>query len=474
MLHFVVIGGGIAGLSAAYYLVKQGEIEGIPVRVTVFERDRRWGGKIITECVKDFVIEGGPDTFLVTKPWGIALCRELGLSESLQGTNTKVKNTYILKDGLLHPLPEGLTMMVPTLFSPMLRTRLLTWPEKARMGLDYFIPPRRSQEDESLGSFVSRRLGRSAYENLIEPLLGGIYAGDGDSLSLGSTFPQLRDLELQHGGLIKGALALRSKMNENGGSARSSRSVFVTPTGGLGEMVDALVSHLKTRKVALVDGIAVESVTPSGFADRKYRVGLERGTHQMADGVVLATPSFVTADLVKDMDPLLADEMLDIPFVSTATVSLAYPLEDIPRELDGYGYIIPRREGHKALACTWTSTKFPHRSPEGYALLRVFIGRAGQEDQIVWDEQGLKELAREELRATLGIEKSPVLERAFVWERAMPQYNLGHSERLLRIANHLGAWPGLALAGNSYTGIGIPDCIRSGELAAQDLLQISK
>jgi oxygen-dependent protoporphyrinogen oxidase len=473
--HIIIIGGGIAGLAAAYYANKQSTI---PTKIMLLEQAGYWGGKLVTERVpfgeSHFVIEGGPDTFVVTKPWGVKLCKELGIADRLKGTNPETKTTYILKNGNLHELPGGLTMMIPTEFGPMIRTRLLSWPAKARMGLDFLLPPASLNGDETLGAFVTRRLGRAAYENLIEPLMSGIYAGDGDKLSLQSTFPYLRDLELEHGGLVKGALALRrermSKVRANDSRLSptpGSRSIFLTPMTGLVEIVEALIHQLENSGVNLHLHTTVQKVSQGG--DR-YSVHLTNGDRITADRVILATPSFVTADLVNDFAPDLAAELRSIDYVSTATVTLAYRESDLPRPLDGYGYVIPRREGRKALACTWTSTKFPHRAPQGFALLRVFIGRAGQEGEITWDEDTLLRIAQEELRLTLDITAKPLLWRIFTWEKAMPQYNLGHPERLERIERRLADHPGLALAGNAYQGIGIPDCIHSGELAAEKIL----
>lgn len=466
MKRLIVIGGGIAGLAAAYAAQKQAALSGEPLALTVLERAPRWGGKILTERLDGFVVEGGPDTFLRTKSWGLALCQELGLEERLHGTNPEHKNTYILRRGQLEPLPDGLTMMIPTEFGPMVSTGLLSWPEKARMGLDFLLPPRPRNGDESLGEFVSRRLGRAAYENLIEPLMSGIYAGDGDRLSLQATFPYLRDLELEHGGLIKGALALRRKRAWGGAPTSGSRSIFLTPTTGLAEIVEALVYRLEASGVDLRAGVAVREVRADGGFATGYQVVLESGERLNAGRLILATPAFISGDLLAGLDPALGAELRAIPYVSTATISLAYSEGDLPVPLDGYGYVIPRREGRQALACTWTSTKFPHRAPQGCALLRVFVGRAGQEAQLPWNETELTAIAREELRSTLGITADPLFSRAFLWEKAMPQYNLGHPARLQRIESRLEAWPGLALAGNGYRGIGIPDCIRSGEAAA--------
>jgi protoporphyrinogen/coproporphyrinogen III oxidase len=466
--RLIVVGGGIAGLAAAYYAQKKCREAGLPVQISILEAEDRWGGKILTERMDGFVVEGGPDTFLATKPWGVGLSRELGLGERLQGTNPHQKNTYVLNKGQLRPLPEGLMMMIPSRFGPVLRSGLLSWPAKARLGLDFVLPAKRDGSDESLGTFVSRRLGRQAYENLIEPLMSGIYAGDGDQLSLQSTFPYLHDLERKYGGLGKGVLAMRKKLSQNGKSAPGSRSAFLTPTSGLAEIVEALVEVLSDAGVELLAGMAIEKIVKDG---ELYRLFRQDGRVMEAEAVILAAPAYASGAMVEEIDRQLSEELKAIQYATTATVSMAFRQEDLVRPLDGYGYVIPRREGREALACTWTSTKFPHRAPEGSALLRVFVGRAGQEADIVWNEESLIRIAREELRKTLGIQAEPILTRVHMWERAMPQYNLGHPARLERIDKLLQEQPGLFLAGNGYRGIGIPDCIHSGEIAALAALE---
>jgi oxygen-dependent protoporphyrinogen oxidase len=361
-------------------------------------------------------------------------------------------------------------MMVPTKIEPMLRTKLLSWPAKARMGIDFLMPALPPNGDESLGAFVTRRLGRPVYERLIEPLMSGIYAGDGDQLSLQSTFPTLRELELKYGGLVKGALAMRKKMSGNGSRAGVSRSVFLTPKSGLVEIVEKLVEQLQAWGVPLRAGQAAQHIA---WENQQYQVRLESGEILAADALILATPAYTTGDLLAGMDKDLAADLQAIPYVSTATISLAYRTQDLPRPLDGYGYVIPRREGRRALACTWTSTKFPHRAPEGFSLLRVFAGRAGMQDDLPTDQAGLIQLAREELLQTLEITALPLFAKVFFWENAMPQYNLGHPARLEQIEAATARLPGLFLAGNGYRGIGIPDCIHSGEIAAGKVLGLS-
>ena len=316
MNRIIVIGGGIAGLSAAYYAKKN-----IPdATITVVESDSRWGGKITTDRVSfddgQFIIEGGPDTFLASKPWGVALCKELGLSERLNGTNPNQKNTYVLNKGRLLPLPDGLAMMIPTNVEAILKTRLVSWFGKARMGFDFVQPAKAVNGDESLGTFVSRRLGREAYENLIEPLMSGIYAGDGDQLSLASTFPYLRDLETKYGSLARGALKMRAQ--SNGKAVQGSRSAFLTPTTGLAEIVEALVKHLQSNDVSLRLSTSVSKISK---IDSRYIVKLEDNSSFEFDSVILATPAYVSGTLLDSLDPELASTLKSIPYASTATVS---------------------------------------------------------------------------------------------------------------------------------------------------------
>ncbi len=462
----VVVGGGITGLAAARRLA----LLAPQASITLIEREDRLGGKIVTERVDGFTIEGGPDSFLSVKPRGIGLCEELGLGDHLQGTDERHRRTFVMKAGRLQRLPEGLTGLIPSRLGPMARTGLISPLGKARMGLDFVLPPRRDQRDETLAAFIERRLGREVYTRLIEPLMAGIYAGDGRQLSLAATFPHLRAGELRHGGLIKGVLAAK-RAGPAPSSSVPKRPPFLTPRQGMDVLVAALEADLRGRGCQLLTGVAVTALGQDP-GSAPYRLRLDDGRTLTAEAVLLAAPAFVAAELVDALDPGAAADLRAIPHVSTATVSVAYRAADLPRSLDGYGYVVPRIERRPVLACTWTSSKWPHRAPDGHVLIREFIGRAGQEEALAGSDAELLALVREEFRQTLGITAEPLLHRVFRWPLGMPQYTLGHLDRVAAVEARLGARPGLRVAGHAYRGVGIPDCIRSGETAAEQILGV--
>jgi oxygen-dependent protoporphyrinogen oxidase len=465
VVKVAVIGGGIAGLSALHKLQSAKESPGIPLELILFERQNRLGGKILTERVDGFVVEGGPDTFVSTKPWGVKLCAELGIQDRLQGTDMERRRVYVLHRGRLVEMPEGLAMMVPTQIRSMLKTPLISPLGKLRMGLDLILPPRKEGSDESLGHFVSRRLGREAYQHLIEPLMSGIYAGDGDRLSLQSTFPFLHDWEQQYGSVTCGALKLRRKRSKAHSAKNGRNSIFLSPRAGLAELVQAITEQLDDVSLRL--GTRISTVIREGSG---WVLNDDRGGRTRVDAVILAAPAYAAAVMLQDLAPELSALLLGIEYVSTATVSLAYREEELGHPLAGHGYVIPRVEQREALACTWTSSKFPHRAPSGAALLRVFIGRAGRTQSLVSDENRLREIAVKEVADTLAIRTEPIFTRVHRWPNAMPQYNLGHPARLQAIQSQIDLQPGIYLAGAAYEGIGIPDCIHSGQRAAEEVI----
>ena len=449
-MRIAVVGGGIAGLAAARRI----ELIAPDADVLLVERDPMLGGKLRTEHVDGFVIEAAPDSFLSRKERGVGLCEELGLRDELVGRRPEHHRTFVRMGDELHPLPEGLTGMIPTSLEALEETELLSAAGRARFAAEVDVPTRGGPADESIGAFVSRRFGREAYEALVEPLMTGIYGGDGDKLSLQATFPQLRVLELEHGSLLRGLSA----------PAPSELPPFVSLRGGMGTLVDALRDSFE--RTDLVTRREAVRVLPG---DEGYRVELADGETHAADGVVVATPAYVTAEILADLDPELAAEHLAIPYASPVVVTLAFSRADVV-PLDGYGYLVPRAEGRDVLACTWSSQKWTGRAPDDCVLLRVYAGRFGGRDLTEVADADLVMLAREEL-AFLGVAAEPLLQRVQRWPLGMPQYILGHPERLARIDEGLAAHPGLAVAGAAYGGVGIPDCIRSGELAAESVVR---
>jgi oxygen-dependent protoporphyrinogen oxidase len=453
----VVLGGGISGLAAAYRVLQRAP----GARVTIVEGESRLGGKIATERGDGFLIESGPDSFLAAKPRGVGLCEELGLGPELQAITPRPHRAYVLRGSRLLELPEGLTGLVPTKLGPLAKTPLLSPRGKARMALDYAIPARTDGEDEPLGGFIRRRLGDEAWERLVEPLMAGIYAGDGDLLSVMATFPQLRQGEAAHGGLIRGVLAAKAASAAGSGPAKPA---FLTPREGLGRLVERLEARLRAAGVEIRLGVPARQVRErAGGAE----VVLRSGEALAADAVIVATQAWAAGELLAGVSEPLAADLRAIPYASSAIVSLAWPQADVPRVLEAHGYLNPKVENRAALACTWTSQKWAGRAPEGHVLMRIFIGRFGREELLAGDDSDLERIARDEVRERLGITAAPELARVQRWPQGMPQFLLGHPERVARIESEAAGIPWLAIAGNAYRGVGLPDAIASGEAAGE-------
>ena len=442
-MKIVVVGGGIAGLAAA------GKLESLlpDAGLVLVERSERLGGKLLTEREDGYVVEGGADSFLSRKPRGVGLAEELGLD--LVGRRPENARSFVRSGTELHPLPEGLTGMIPTDLAALERSALLSEEGRRRLAAEPEVPRAPAACDESIASFVSRRLGREAYERLVEPLLTGIYGGDGDQLSLRATFPNLRALELEHGSLLRGLTGTSPP--------EAAHPPFVSFRDGMGTLSGRIAESLQRTRIVL--GRAAVALTPG------YEVALDDGERFSADGVVLAAPAFVVSELTAPLDPELAGAHTKIPYASSAIVTLAFRGGDA---LDGYGYVVPRAQGSDALASTWSSSKWESRAPEGVVLVRVYLGRFGGRDLTADSDEELVARARAELRL-VGLDREP--ERTWIhrWPRGMPQYVLGHLDRVERIDAALARHPGLALAGAAYRGVGIPDCIHSGEEAARSL-----
>jgi len=453
-VRVAVIGGGISGLAAAHRLVGQLGAD----EVLLLEADGRLGGKIMTERTGGYVIEGGPDCFLAMKPAGMELCRRLGIEHRIRGTNPGLRRSFVKRAGRLHELPDGLTGLVPSRIRPLLTTGILSPLGRVRAACEPLVPRRRESTDEAIAAFVSRRFGREAYDWLVEPLLSGIFAGNGEALSLGATFPQLAETERTHGSVLLPMLAARFRRN----GARGGLPLgFVTPETGLAEMVEALERALPPQQVWAGARVAELSRLRHG-----WRMTLADGRTVDALAVVCTAPAFAAAELLAPMDRELGRTLAAIPFVSTATVSVAFPRDAVPEPLGGSGYVSPRLEGGSVVACTWTSNKFPARVPKDGVLLRFFVGRAGREEPAFASDDEIRDLVRREMEGVHGITAEPALWRIFRWPRGLAQYTVGHLDRLAIVDRRTASLPGLQLAGASYRGVGIPDCIKSGWAAA--------
>lgn len=458
--HIAIIGGGIAGLSSAWYLQQRG------LSYTLLEQSDRWGGKLLTERADGFIVEGGPDSFITQKPWGVQLARELGLGERLLGTNDAARKVYVLHKGRPTPLPDGVLLIVPTKFKPFVLSGLISPLGKLRMGLDLVIPARRDGQDETLADFVTRRLGREALDKIAEPLLSGIYNAEADRQSLLATFPRFRQLEQEHGSLTRGILASRRTRQAAPQPSTNGKapSMFVSFTGGVDELVQALCAQL-TGDLRLNTAVTALEVPGATEGARHWGAGYELtlgdGSVLPADAVILATPAFVAADLLAELAPEAAAGLAAIRYVGTGTISLAFRRADLPAQLPGFGVVIPASERRPINAITVSSVKFSGRAPEGTVLLRAFFGGSRSPQSMALDDEALLSTVRNELRALLGIDAEPLFHRIYRWPRSNPQYDVGHLERVAAIEAALPA--GLFVTGSPYRGVGIPDCVKQAQ-----------
>lgn len=451
-----VVGGGITGLTAAYWLCRARR----DLKVTLFEQRPRLGGNILTERWEGFLMDAGPDSFLATKPDALALCEELGLRDELITTRPEAHRVYLAHQGRLQPLPEGMALGVPTRLAPFLRTPILTPAGKLRALGDVLVPRRDVAatlgQDESILEFMTRRVGREAARRIVGPLLGGIYAGDIATLSIQATFPELARMETRYGSLMLG-LIMRQRGQRGNTPFRSLR-------GGMATLVHRLEQRLPPESLQM--GVGVERLEPTRTG---WRLLLEGGRVEEAHAVVLTVPAHAAAALLPDCP--LGDELRAIPYASTATVFFAFPRDGVHHPLDGAGFIVPTGEA-RILASTWVTSKWEGRAPNGQVLVRAFVG--GTQSPVSLhqlDDRALMELSRAELERLLGPLPLALFSRAFRYHDANPQPVVGHIERLIRIDSELRSLPGLYLAGAAYRGVGIPDCIRQARAAAERLLR---
>ncbi len=484
-----VIGGGISGLAAAYTLARARQA-GAPVEEILIEASDRLGGVIRTDTIDGFVIEAGPDSFLAEKPQAAALARELGLGDNLMGSNDQARRTYILHQGQLAPLPDGLMFLVPTRLWPMVTTRLLPLSAKIAAARELFCsPPDQDRGDESVACFVNRHFGQAMVENIADPLLAGVYGGDSTALSVRSVLPRFWEMERKYGSLTRATLqAMRKRREANSNNSNGLDSagtgtapprklpLFMTLKGGLQQMTEKLAAQVEKSRVFVgrrVASIEFAPGGPGGVADscsRRFQIGCEGHPSFDADAVILALPAYVNGGLVPSLDHRLSELLEGIPYSSSMTVSLAFDDRARATLPAGFGFLVPRKEQRRMLACTFVHAKFDHRAPEGKALLRCFLGGWRDPKALGLGDEEVVTVVRRELKEILNFTAEPLFYRVHRWPASMAQYPVGHAERVRAIEERLAELPGLYLSGNAYSGIGISDCIRTGRAAAEKAL----
>ena len=460
--RIAVIGGGISGLAAAHRFRELAP----QCQVTLFEASARLGGVVSTVHRDGFQVEQSADNFITTVPWGLDLCQRLGLTGQLVQTNANCRRTFVVRHNRLYRLPDGFLMMAPTQLWPLAVTPLLSPLGKLRAAMEYLIPPRQDDDDESMAQFVRRRLGRETFDRLVEPLVSAVYAADMEKLSVKATLSRFREMEKQHGSLIR---AMRHQMKQRPNSKAESGarySMFVTLSEGLGTLVDAIAAQLPPESIRL--NAPIEKIERSGNAWRLFPAG--QAELAEFDALVMAIPTHRAGPLLAPIDSELAADLEQIEYSGTAIVSLGYEVRQVGHPLDGMGAVVPGIENSPILACSFSSQKYPHRAPAGKTLLRVFVGGARRPDLAEMPDAELLPLVVEHLRPLLRIEGQPVFCDIAHWPRTMPQYHVGHQQRVARIEARVALLPGLKLAGSAFRGVGLPDCIHGGEQAAEQLL----
>jgi oxygen-dependent protoporphyrinogen oxidase len=465
MKRIAIVGGGISGLSAAFYLEKA-RAAGAELEYSLFESGQRLGGSMYSDRVEGCLVEAGPDSFLTEKPWASALCNELGIADQLIGSNDAQRKTYIVVNGRLIVMPDGLMFMVPTRILPTALSPLFSWGTKIRMARELLHPPRPMQDDETVAELVERHFGAEVVDRLADPLLAGVYGGDSAKLSARAVLPRFVEMEEKYGSLSRAMLAAHKKMTQ-AGHKQPPRPLFSSLKEGMQQLVDAVLDRLDPEAIRMRNH--VRRVYPE---DGGWRVSIEMNGDECFDAVILATPANVAGTLLDGVDRGLARNLLDITYSSSITVTLGYYLDQLKGLPPGFGFLVPRSEGTRMLACTFVHNKFPHRAPQGQGILRCFLGGARDEAALALSDDEILEEVHRELRDIVQLDARPMFTRIYRWRGAMAQYESGHIARVQRIEKRVAEIPGLALAGNAYHGIGVPDCIRSGMEAANAVASV--
>jgi oxygen-dependent protoporphyrinogen oxidase len=461
--RIAIIGGGITGLAAAHKLEKA-KANGEHITYDLFEKSGRLGGKIKTERVNGFVVELGPDSYLARKESMTRLATEVGLKDELLSNDTG--QAYVLKGETLHPIPGGAVMGIPTEIKPFINTSLLSPIGKLRAAGDFFYPRITAKdEDMSLGNFFRRRLGNEVVDSLIEPLLSGIYAGNLDKLSLKATFPQFQQVEQKHGSLIRGMKDSRAKKAKKQEEATKSKGMFLTFRKGLESFVEAVEAHLGANSIH-----KNSDLTKVIKLDGQFHLQFASGATEVYDNVIVTTPPKVTAKLLQDYPYFTY--LHEMEATTVATVAMAYKKDKVTNPYDGTGFVVSKKSNHTITACTWTHKKWQHSTPEGYALLRAYVGRSGDSAIVSRSDEEILSAVLYDLKQIMTIEGKPEFFFIKRWQESMPQYNVGHTFKLSKIKEDIARnLPGLYLAGGGYEGIGLPDCIDQGEAAVDRILK---
>lgn len=459
----VILGGGITGLTTAFYLQKEAREKNLPLEIILVEASHRLGGKIQTVVKDGYVIERGPDSFLARKKSASRLAEEVGIGDTLV-SNTAGKS-YVLVKERLHPMPGGSIMGIPTQIGPFITTGLFSLTGKMRAAADFVMPKSDPAQDQSLGYFFRRRLGDEVVENLIEPLLSGIYAGDIDQMSLMSTFPQFYEVEQKYRSLVLGMKKATPAPKKSPQSKGSKKGMFLTPKAGLQSFVDAIEERLEPGTV--LKGQRVEKVKKTQTG---YEISLNSGELLLAESIVATVPHQILPTIFADYP--FFNEFKKVPSTSVANVALAFPKEAIANDIDGTGFVVSRNSDYTITACTWGHKKWPHSCPDDKVLLRCFVGRAGDETIVELSDDEIVKIVLEDMNKTMDITMEPELVVVSRWKNAMPQYTVGHKERLAKVTEQVKQQlPGVFIAGASFEGLGLPDCIDQGEAAVEKVLQ---
>jgi oxygen-dependent protoporphyrinogen oxidase len=466
----LIIGGGITGLAAAHRFTELARERGLALDLCLVESGPRLGGVLRTKQRHGFLLEAGPDSFITQKPEALELCRRLGLESQVIGTDPSHRRSFVARGRRLLPVPEGFQMLAPSRLWPFVASPIFSWPGKLRVALDWILPARTESGDESLGQFVERRLGREALERMAQPMIAGVYGADPHNLSLQATLPRFQEMERRHGSVIRAMVAQAragGARNGNAGVSGARYGLFVTLQDGMQTLVDTLAGRLPSGSVHL--GTSASHLSPQRDGIWRVRLTDPTGSEEhVVDAVCLALPSHRASLLIEPFDPGLAARLAAIPYASVMTMNLAYRREDISHPLDGFGFVVPAIERRTLLGCTFSSVKFPGRAPEGHVLLRAFLSGSRMAHE---EDAALVAAVRGDLRELLGVSQPPLFTSLCRKRQAMAQYTVGHLNRVAAIETAATHHPGLALAGNAYRGIGVPDCVRSGEQAAERLLE---